>query len=84
LIELPDEFYRCYFHIKEKWFSHLPIYTSCIRISRFDGELYRGKWRGFARKLLRRVREPLARVEDPRSLLSAEEWRSLRVPPENT
>jgi hypothetical protein len=33
---LPREFYECYSYVKRKWAAHLPIQTSCIRITRFD------------------------------------------------
>lgn len=40
IIDLPKEFYSCYWYVKKKWSKYLPIYTSCIKISRFNEELY--------------------------------------------
>ena len=36
LIDLPREFFEGYRYIKRKWRRYLPIYTSCITITRFD------------------------------------------------
>jgi len=33
---LPKEFFECYKYIKRKWYSMLPIETTCIRISKCD------------------------------------------------
>lgn len=43
LLTLPREFYECYRYLKRKWARYLPICTSCITISRFDGEVLRRK-----------------------------------------
>lgn len=42
---LPTEFYECYRHVKATWKDFLPIQTSCIRITRWDGPLYKRKLR---------------------------------------
>ena len=69
LVHLPKEFYNCYRHVKSRWSKYLPIYTSCIRISRFDSEL-RVRWiREAGKRILRKSIMPAYRVEDPRSLL---------------
>jgi hypothetical protein len=70
LVHLPKEFYNCYRHIKSRWSKYLPIYTSCIRISRFDSELRIRRIRESSKIFLRKSIIPAYRVEDPRSLLN--------------
>ena len=72
LVNLPKEFYNCYRHVKERWRKYLPIYTSCITISRFDGEFHMRRIREAYNRLLRKSSMPAHRVEDPRSLLKVE------------
>jgi hypothetical protein len=48
----PEEFYRCYRHVKNAWKKFLPIQTSCIRISRFDKDYYRRRLRQAYRQLV--------------------------------
>jgi hypothetical protein len=43
LISFPSDFYECYRYIKKKYREKLPIQTSCIRITKFDGQYYRYK-----------------------------------------
>ena len=50
---LPEEFYECCRHIKRVWKDYLPIYTSCVSISRFNIPLYR---RRFGEAYLRYIR----------------------------
>ena len=74
ILDLPSEFYLCYRFIKRKWSRYLPIFASCMTVTRFDGELRRKQLEeGFAR-VFRRSRKPLQRVADPRSLLPEEFW----------
>lgn len=40
---LGDDFYECYWHIRKKWKSRLPIQTTCIRITRYNHGMYRRK-----------------------------------------
>lgn len=40
ILTLPAEFYTCYRYIKRVWKEQLPIHTSCIKICRFDTELW--------------------------------------------
>jgi hypothetical protein len=63
---LPKEFYESYRYFKRKWRQALPIQTTCVRITRFDIDMYR-----------RRIKEPflrreiaVARVKNGRDLLS--------------
>ena len=72
LLDLPKEFYTCYRHIKNKWRRFLPIYASCTKISRFDGEVHFRKIRALFGKALRRKRVPKLRVKDPRTVLGGE------------
>jgi Glycosyltransferase like family len=44
-LALPKEFYRCYRHVKATWKDSLPIQTSCIRVTKWDGPLYERKLR---------------------------------------
>ncbi len=37
---LPKEFYESYRFVKRKWKNDLPIRTTCVRISRFDRDVY--------------------------------------------
>lgn len=69
LLALPAEFYACYRYIKQKWPGYLPIYSSCIIISRFDGHLIRKKIERVADLLRGRRAKGVPRLEDPRSVL---------------
>jgi hypothetical protein len=69
LLSLPKEFYDCYYYVKRKWIKFLPIYTSCLTISRFDKEFYQKKIREFFEKALGKRKVPLHRIDDPRSVL---------------
>jgi hypothetical protein len=69
LITLPREFYACYRHIKRKWSRRLPIYASCMKISRFDESLLIKKFQEFKAEVLGNAKGPRQRVNDPRSLL---------------
>jgi len=69
LLELPPEFYECYHYVKRKWKRYLPIAASCMSLSRFDSEMRRKRFDEFVDRLLRRRRQPLRRVDDPRTLL---------------
>lgn len=71
----PDEFYRCYWHIKRKWQDFLPIQTSCIRISKFGWNYYKQRLRQLSRKLFSQGIERGIRVSDPRILMKEHEAR---------
>lgn len=61
---LPPEFYECYRYVKRKWQAYLPIYTSCICVSRFDSELRKRRVKELYATLCgNTVRRP--RLEDP-------------------
>jgi Glycosyltransferase like family len=38
---LGDDFYECYRYIKRRCKKHLPIQTTCVRITPYDGPMYR-------------------------------------------
>ena len=69
LLVLPPEFFTCYRYIKRKWPQFLPVHTSCIKISRLDGQCIRKKVEALAATLRRRPRTGAPRLEDPRSVL---------------
>jgi hypothetical protein len=69
LLSLPKEFYDCYYYLKRKWIKFLPMYTSCLTISRFDKELYQKKICELFEKALGKRKAPLHRISDPRSVL---------------
>jgi hypothetical protein len=69
LLSLPKEFYLGYQHVKQKWRQYLPIYTSCIKITRFDRDMRERKLRHVVDKLLKRTKTPTARISDPRTLV---------------
>lgn len=71
LLRLPSQFYDCYRHIKKKWDKFLPIYTSCMTISRFDRELHLRWLREFGQQALGIERKPKLRIDDPRTLLDS-------------
>jgi Glycosyltransferase like family len=68
ILHLPKEFYECYRHIKRKWKKYLPIYTSCIEISRFDRDLHLRQLHEVYKKYLCKQSMPIHRAEDPRTL----------------
>ncbi len=65
---LPKEFYECYRRLRRRWKCHVPIYTTCLRISKYNLPLY-------GRKLMeqclrfRRKRIGGFRVDNPHALL---------------
>jgi Glycosyltransferase like family len=77
LLNLPPEFYACYRYVKRKWSHCLPIHTSCIRISRFDGHLLRKKLEALAARLKGRRATGAERLRDPRSVLHASSQHAL-------
>jgi hypothetical protein len=69
ILILPKEFYECYQHVKKRWGKYLPIYTSCIKISRFDGEVHLRRIHKVYKRFMRKATIPVYRVGDPRTLL---------------
>lgn len=70
LLALPREFYDGYRFVKRKWAHWLPIQTSCILISRFDGELRRRRLQEWLVPAHRRPASP--RASDPTTLVAPE------------
>jgi glycosyltransferase involved in cell wall biosynthesis len=68
-MNLPKEFFECYHHIKKRWKQFLPIYTSCIIISRFNTDVNIRKIESVYRRLSGKVATAQYRVEDPKTLL---------------
>ncbi len=69
LLALPVEFYECYRYVKRRWKKYLPIYSSCIRITRFDRVLHMRRIRKAYQRLFGKTTMPQYRVEDPRTLI---------------
>ena len=83
---LADEFYDCYRCLKAIWKEYLPIFTTCIEISKSDFPMYKRRlWETYLRYVVRReigaeraenVREVLGSLEATSSMqhtiLSAE------------
>jgi len=64
----PREFYECYRHIRRKWRKHLPIQTSCVRITRLGLPVHKLRLREiYLRCSGRQV--PVTRVRDGRRVL---------------
>jgi hypothetical protein len=66
---LPSDFYVCYWHVKRIWKESLPIETSCIRISRFNRDLWRRRILETYHRILHRTPQQGPRAEDPRIIL---------------
>jgi hypothetical protein len=77
LVKLPAEFYACYSYIKRKWPKDLPIHTSCMTVTHFDAERREKQIKDFIKTALGRMKTPLSRAEDPRTLLATEDWNRL-------
>lgn len=66
---LPKEFYECCSHIKRVWRNFLPIQTTCVRITRFNGDVYSRRIREFYLRHVRGIELGGRRVNDPSPLL---------------
>lgn len=67
---LPSDFYVCYRNVKRIWRKSLPIQTSCICISRFDGDMWRRRVRETIHRIVHRAPQRGPRTEDPRIILN--------------
>jgi glycosyltransferase involved in cell wall biosynthesis len=67
LAGLPREFYDCYAHVKRAWKEYLPITTPCIRVTKWNGDMYRRRLRAWHRSLVKKS-PPSRRLNDPRSV----------------
>jgi Glycosyltransferase like family len=63
------EFYCSYSYIRRIWRDNLPIQTSCIRVSKYNVEMYRRRLEEAYRHLLRLDRSVGPRVSDPSRIL---------------
>lgn len=70
-INLPKEFYECYYHVKKKWKKFLPIHASCIKITRFDSEVKLRKLKIMIKKILGKSVSGKIKtsVKNPRTLI---------------
>jgi len=69
---LSDEFYQCYWHARSKWRGYLPIQTTCIRITRSNGEWIARRLKHVLFKMLGRDMSLRPRLDNPQSVLSRE------------
>jgi len=81
LIVLPKEFFDGYRFIKKKWRQYLPIYTSCMTISRFDKERLKRHAQLTLARLRGRLPKPLLRIDDPATIAAYDEFAVHAVPP---
>jgi hypothetical protein len=68
LLRLPHEFYDCYWRLRRKWADRLPIYTSCMTVSRFDVALRVRAAKDRLEDMLGARRLPRRRIGDPSAL----------------
>jgi hypothetical protein len=66
LLTLPEEYYACYRYMRRKWAHDLPIYTSCMKISFFNEQVYHRRLYETRLRLTGAVSQAAKRVDDPR------------------
>jgi Glycosyltransferase like family len=69
---LSDNFFRCYWPVREKWKESLPIQTTCIRITRWNEDFILQRLKQIGRIIVGKNAKVLPRLEDPRSALRFE------------
>lgn len=69
---MPSSFWRCYFILRRKWLSQLPVHTSCTTVTRYAFPVISDIIRRRVNSILRRKTSPGFRVQDP-----AVFWRSI-------
>jgi len=67
---LPGEFYECASHIRKVWGDHLPIQTTCVRLTRFGFPVLGRRLREFHLEHIRHKKYGGMRLADPLPLLS--------------
>ena len=72
--DYPTDFYSSYRIMKRKWAESLPVQTSCIRISKFDSDVWKRRVRRAWCFLSGLPLDRGLRVEDPRQL-----WRQIQI-----
>ena len=71
ILRLPREYWRCYKYFKRKWYGSLPVYTSCIEISRFDQARWVRRAKELKGQMLGMRHAPSTRLADPREAMKA-------------
>ena len=66
---LPTEFYECCKHIRRTWSDCLPIQTTCIRITAFNGAVYTRRLRESYLRHIRQKEVGRLRAKDVRGLV---------------
>jgi hypothetical protein len=66
LLMLPQEYYACYRYMRRKWAHDLPIYTSCMKISFFNEQVYHRRFYETRLRLTGAASRAAKRVDDPR------------------
>jgi len=66
---LPSEFYECCRYVKRVWKNYLPIQTTCLRLTRFDLDLYVRRVRELHLRYVRRKEFGGTRSTDSQRLL---------------
>src|SRR5215471_19140548 len=70
LLVLPSEFYECGRYIKRAWHDCLPIQTTCVRITRYNLQLYEKKLREFYLRYIRNKTTGGRRINTPELLIT--------------
>ncbi len=80
---LPPDLYSSYRTVKKLWIDALLVQTSCIRVSRWDADLWNNRLREWKSRLLGRKQNRGARCEDPLRLMNRllDPDGRVRVPP---
>ena len=69
VLVLPSEFYQCCEHIRRTWTDHLPIQTTCVRITRFKIPIHVRRLRESYMRHIRRKEYGGMRAKDVRPLV---------------
>ncbi len=68
---LPWEFYACCRDLKRLWYDHLPIQTTCMRISKNNFFFHRRRLHDTYLRYVRRVKRKVTRLDDVGPFLQA-------------
>jgi hypothetical protein len=74
---LAPDFFRCYWPIRKKWAKYLPIQTSCIRITRWNEDVFVRRFKDRVRRLVGKDVSLKPRLTDPRVVLAGESAKSI-------
>lgn len=61
---LPADFYRCCSHVRRAWKRHLPINTTCVRLTSLNLDIYIRRAREACSRYLKPKPIPVTRVDD--------------------